>query len=185
MSRGHPFTDVTFEDVIQFDKRTLNAVMDHGATPQREHLADWEFKGFNPPAFAKVLGFQKFVKGFFVDDAGNLAGYNLFVENPRSGPKAAWRPKKDGAPETRHGFYDVVPVGANPRYDDYPNAVLLDYGSGRNKRIDPEGRIRDFLVQVDPTNPDLYLGKAFLDLGFGRVFSNFFVLERLRPAPKS
>ena len=104
MSRGHPFSGVTFEDVIHFDKRTLNAVMDHGATPAREQLEGWEFKGFNPPTFAKVLGFQKFVKGFFVDDGGKLAGYNLFVHSARSGPKAAWRPKKDGAPEARHGF---------------------------------------------------------------------------------
>ena len=184
MSHGHPFAGVTFDDVIRFDNRTLDAVMDHGATPHRKHLVDWEFRGFNPPTFAKVLGIQKFVKGFFAD-GDKLAGYNLFVERPRSGPKAAWLPKKDGAPETRHGFYDVIPGGSKPRYDDYPNAVLLDYGSGRNKRLNPEGRIRDFLVQVDPDNPDLYLGKAFLDLGLGRVFSNFFVLERLRRAPKA
>lgn len=180
---AHPFTGVTFQDVIEFDKRTLNAVMDHGATPQQKHLKDWEFKGFNPPAFAKVLGFQKFVKGFFVDPEGKLAGYNLFVERPRSGPKADWLPKKNGTPASRHGFYDVVPVGSNPRYADYPHAMLLDYGSGRNEPIDPEGRIRDFLVQVDPDNPDLYLGKAYIDLFATRVFSNFFVLERLRPAP--
>ncbi|MCA9611715.1 MAG: hypothetical protein KC586_03045, partial [Myxococcales bacterium] len=82
-----------------------------------------------------------------------------------------------------HGFYDVVPVKTGSRYDDFPNAVLLDYGSGRNAAWNPESRIRDFLVQVDPSNPDLYLGKAFLDLGVTRVFSNFFVLERLRRAP--
>ena len=181
---SHPFSGVTFDDVIRFDKRTCNAVMDHGATPQQKHLKDWEFKGFNPPTFAKVLGIQKFVKGFFVDPAGKLAGYNLFVDAPRGGPKAEWRPKKDGAPSARHGFYDVVPVGPTPRYADSPTAVLLDYGSGRNKTIDPEGRIRDFLVQVDPKNPDLYLGKAYLDLFATRAFSNFFVLQRMRPAPK-
>ena len=53
---SHPFSGVTFDDVIRFDKRTCNAVMDHGATPQQKHLKDWEFKGFNPPTFAKVLG---------------------------------------------------------------------------------------------------------------------------------
>ena len=181
---AHPFSGVTFADVIRFDKRTMNSVMDHGATPQTKNLKDFEFRGFNPPAFTKVLGFQKFVKGFFVDPQGKLAGYNLFVDEARSGPEAPWLPKKDGAPETRHGFYDVVPVGSNPCYSDYPHAVLLDYGSGRNHKLDPEGRIRDFLVQVDPANPDLYLGKAYLDLIATRVFSNFFVIERLRPAPK-
>lgn len=178
---AHPFAGVRFEDVIRMPKGELDRVMEVGATPARDALAGWEFKGYNPPVFARVLGFQKFIKGFFVDGGGKLAGYNLFVERPRGGPKAPWVPKKGGGAETRHGFYDVeTPRG---RYADYPNAVLLNYGSGRNAALNPEARIRDFLVQVDPANPDLYLGKAFLDLGVGRVFSNFFVLERLHPAP--
>jgi hypothetical protein len=60
---------------------------------------------------------------------------------------------------------------------------LLNYGSGRNRALNPEARIRDFLVQVDPNNPDIFLGKAFLDLGLARAFSNFFLLERLGRAP--
>ncbi|MEM9863864.1 MAG: hypothetical protein AAF938_19850, partial [Myxococcota bacterium] len=81
----------------------------------------------------------------------------------------------------RHGFYDVV--SATGRYGEFPQAVLLNYGSGRNAATNPEARIRDYLVQVDPNNPDLFLGKAYLNLGLTDVFSNFFVLERLRPAP--
>ena len=37
------------------------------------------------------------------------------------------------------------------------------------------------MVQADPANPDLLLGKAYLALPFGRVFSNYFIIERLRP----
>ena len=180
MSRSHPFSSVTYKDVLRFDKRTMNAVMDHGEKPEQKRLVGYEFRGFNPPAFTKALGIQKFMKGFYVDGDGKWAGYNLFVKNPRGGPDAPWEPKARGA---RHGFYDVVPTHTHSRYDDYPNAVLLDYGSGRNAKLNPEARIRDFLVQVDPDNPDIYLGKAYLDLGLGRAFSNFFVLERLRPAP--
>ncbi len=180
---SHPFSGATFERVIAMPRAELEQVMLEGATPQRAHLAGFEFRGFNPPAFAKALGFQKFIKGFFVDAGDQLAGYNLFVRDARKGPSAPWVAKKDGGPSTRHGFYDVVPVKSGGRYSDFPNAVLLDYGSGRNKPLDPEGRIRDFLVQVDPDNPDLYLGKAFLDLGLTRVFANFFIIERLREAP--
>ena len=91
--------------------------------------------------------------------------------------------KEGGKKKGRHGFYDVVPVLPDSRYDEFPQAVLLDYGSGRNHPADPEGRIRDYLVQVDPENPTLFLGKAYIDLWYGSVYSNFFILERFRPAP--
>lgn len=177
----HPFAGVRFDQVLRMPRPELERAMRQGATPSPDLLEGWEFRGYNPPLFARALGFQKFIKGFF-QDAKGLAGYNLFVEAPRGGPTQPWIPKNGGGPTTRHGYYDVVQPGG--RYGDFPNAVLLDYGSGRNSALNPESRIRDFLVQIDPDNPDLYLGKAFLDLfGVGRVFSNFFVLERLQPAP--
>jgi hypothetical protein len=40
--------------------------------------------------------------------------------------------------------------------------------------------LRDYVVQPDPRNPDVLLGKAFLAIGPMRFYSNFFVLERLR-----
>jgi len=40
--------------------------------------------------------------------------------------------------------------------------------------------LRDYVVQPDPADPDLLLGKAYLALGPFRVPSNFFVIERLR-----
>jgi len=58
--------------------------------------------------------------------------------------------------------------------------VLLDYGRGGNKPWDPTRGLRDYVVQVDPSNPDLFLGKAYYALGPLRVHSNFFILERLR-----
>lgn len=179
---AHPFAGMTFSGVIGLAHAELDQVMSHGSTPTALHLAGSEFRGFNPPLFAKVLGFQKFMKGFWVDEDGKLAGYNLFVHSARAGADAPWEPKQAGT-AGRHGFYDVEPVESEGRYTDFPNAVLLNYGSGRNSVANPEARIRDFLVQVDPENSDLFLGKAYLDLALTRVFSNFFILERLRDAP--
>ncbi|MDH5493730.1 MAG: hypothetical protein OEY14_17385 [Myxococcales bacterium] len=181
---AHPYAGISFEELIALPRAELEVAMQRGFKPTAEQLAGWEFRGFNPPIFARLLGFQKFIKGFFLDDAGKLAGYNLFPERPRGGPKAPWIPKAGGVPSTRHGFYDVEPVPPRGRYADYPDAVLLNYGSGRNSRMNPEARIRDFLVCVEPGSDDLFLGKAFIDLGAGRVFSNFFILERLREAPR-
>jgi hypothetical protein len=173
----HPYAGLTFEELASSSDERLEDALRRGQAPSRDALAGFEFNGFNTPAFSRLLGFQKFVKGFFEDPEGKLVGYNLFVEDPRAGITAPWVPKDGGGPEKRHGFYDVVPVTPG-RYGDYPNAVLLDYGSGRNHKLNPESRIRDFLVQVDPENPRLLLGKAYIDLGATRVFSNFFVLSR-------
>ena len=171
----HPFEGISYRDVIHLARPELERIMREGTTPLEENMVDAEFRGYNPPRFARVLGFQKFIKGFFRDAQG-WAGYNLFVDNPRGGYDRPWKQKPGSK---RHGFYDVQPVRPG-RYGDFPNAVLLNYGAGRNSPLNPEGRIRDFVVQIDPGNPDLYLGKAFLDLGVTRAFANFFVIERLR-----
>ena len=39
--------------------------------------------------------------------------------------------------------------------------------------------------QVDPANPDLFLGKAYYALGPARVAASFFVLERDRRGPET
>jgi hypothetical protein len=60
--------------------------------------------------------------------------------------------------------------------------LLLNYGASlRNPRRGVERLLRDYLVQPYAQNPDLLLGKAYFAFGSRRVFSNFFVIERLRP----
>lgn len=168
-----------FQVLITMSDDELDDVLRAGTPPDLAGLVGWEFRGFNPPAFARVLGFQKFIKGFARDEAGKVYGYNLFVADARGGAAAPWVAKGDGGPDTRHGFYDLVPL--DPA--DGVHGVLLDYGSGRNAWYNPEAVIRDQLVQVSADNPDLLLGKAFLQIGPWRVFSNFFILERLHRAP--
>lgn len=171
----------SFAALIEMTDEERDAVLKSGVAPDLDGLVGWEFRGYNPPLFARLLGFQKFIKGFARDAEGKIYGYNLFVEDPRGGPDAPWVARGDGGPDARHGFYDIVPLDPATGI----NGVLLDYGSGRNAWYNPEGLIRDQLVQVTPGNPDLLLGKAFLQIGPVRVFSNFFVLERLRRAPEA
>jgi hypothetical protein len=94
---------------------------------------------------------------------------------------AAWQPLPSARAPKRFGFYTVAPVDPTAKDNRYLNAVLLDYGKGGNRALDPTRGLRDYLVQVDAANPDLYLGKAYYALGPLRVASNFFILERLRP----
>lgn len=159
----------------------LERVMLRGAPPPLDDLAGWEFRGTNTPAWARVAGIQKFVKGFVRRPDGSVRGYNVVVA--QDGLDAPWRCLPDDAAPKRHGFYAVVPVDAAARDNAYLHATLLDYGRGGNRRWDPTAGLRDYLVQVDPGDPDLLLGKAYYALGGLRVAASYFVLERWRPAP--
>jgi hypothetical protein len=105
-------------------------------------------------------------------------GYNCpVVQNVLDG---RWHTKPSDTAPKRFGFYEVAPVDPTARDNHYLHSVLLDYGKGGNKAYDPSRGLRDYLVQVDRDNPDLYLGKAYYALGPLRVHSNFFILERFR-----
>lgn len=149
-----------------------------GAMPDLDALAGWEFRGINRLPLngvpvAQLLGIKKFVKGFYRSEDGRVMGYNSPVA--RNVLDGRW----NIAPK-RFGFYEVAPVDPTRRDNAYLHAVLLDYGRGGNKVWDPTRGLRDYLVQVDAENPDLFLGKAYYAVGPARVRSNFFILERHR-----
>ena len=154
-----------------------------GATPDMDALVGWEFRGINrfplyPLPIPETLGIKKFVKGFYRGEDGRVMGYNCPVEqNILDG---RWRTKPSDTSPKRFGYYEVHPVDATSRDNAYLHAVLLNYGKGGNKPWDPTAGLRDYLVQVDPQNPDLFLGKAYYAIGPARLRTNFFILERHR-----
>ena len=79
--------------------------------------------------------------------------------------------KPTDADPKRFGFYRVVPVDATARDNRYLHALLLDYGLGNNPRTDPSAGLRDYLVQVDRADPDVFLGKAYYAVGPARLLS--------------
>jgi len=153
----------------------LERVLREGIQPDAEKLAGWEFRGFNTLTLTTLLGFPKFKKGFYRDGA-DLRGYNVKIKP--GGLADPWIDVVKNGKSVKHGFYDVYPVRAEERDNLYPNSLLLNYASRRNPAWDPSRVLRDYLVQPDPDNPDLYLGKAYLALGPRRIFVSFFVLER-------
>lgn len=146
-----------------------------GATPEPDDLAGWEFRGLNHPAWARLAGVKKFVKGFYWKGAA-LHGYNCPVRQNRIA--SPWHLVPSDERPKRFGYYLVEPVDPAARDNAYLHAVLLDYGRGGNKRLDPTRGLRDYLVKLDD---DLFLGKAYYALGPVRVAASFFLLERLRP----
>ena len=150
--------------------RALGELLSSGRAPDPAALAGWEWRGWNQPAALALLGIRKFIKGFFSGSAG-LEGYNRPVV--QDGFDAEWRAK--GEP---FGFYRVAAARAPD--DRHPNSLLLDYGASRRNAVwKPERLLRDYLVQPDPAEPDVLLGRATLALGPARPATNFFLLERL------
>lgn len=161
----------------------LEATFQRGVTPDLDDLVGWEFRGINRFPFPRLalpelLGIKKFVKGFVRADDGRVTGYNSpVVQNVLDG---RWRTRPSDEAGKRFGFYLVTPVDATSRDNAYLHALLLDYGRGGNRRLDPTRGLRDYLVQVSADNRDLYLGKAYYALGPARVPSSYFILERFR-----
>ena len=164
----------------------LELAIVRGATPEIDALIGWEFRGINatPPGalpIARLAGIQKFVKGVFAADDGRTLGYNCpVVQNALDG---RWQTRPSDTEPKRFGFYSVAPVDATSRDNLYLHALLLDYGKGGNPLWDMSRGLRDYLVQVDADDPDLFLGKAYAAVGPGRVPVGYFILERWRRAP--
>lgn len=157
----------------------LEALMRRGTRPDPEHLVGWEFRGRNVAWWAERSPILQFVKGFYRDAAGRVWGYNEPVR--QDGLDAPWSALPSEADPKRFGFYRVEPVDPASRDNEYLQALLLDYGRGRNPLWEPARVLRDYLVRIDPDSDDLLLGKAYLALGPARVATNFFLLERHRP----
>lgn len=165
--------------VLELERMSLDElerVFLDGTTPRLDDLAGWEFRGLNSPSYFKLLGIKKFIKGFY-RSGEQVYGYNRPVA--QNAIKAPWIPK-----DKRFGFYLVEPVQAAARDNHYLHALLLDYGRGDNPRTDPSRGLRDYLIQVDRNNRDLFLGKAYYALGPARLPTrSFFILERFRVTP--
>ncbi|MCP4445270.1 MAG: hypothetical protein GY811_08000 [Myxococcales bacterium] len=166
-----------FYELGRMSGNELETIFLRGALPKLERLAGWEFRGMNHPAWAKIAGIKKFMKGFYWDER-QLFGYNCPVV--QDGVEMPWRSKPVGCEPRRFGFYRVAKTDPTAKDNAYLHSVLLNYGEGGNKPFDPSSGLRDYLVQVDENNPDLYLGKAYYAVGPLRVRSNFFLLERER-----
>ncbi len=163
------------------DDDFLEEVMHSVQAPDSDKLAGWEFKGYNSMDLTTVLGFRKFKKGFYRSD-GNVCGYNVKVD--QNGLIDPWVDQVKKGESVKHGWYDVLDIDAESTDNLYPNSLLLNYDSERNPKVDPSRVLRDYLVQVDPENTDLYLGKAFVALGPKRVFVSYFILERENPSSR-
>lgn len=161
-----------FEKLKHKTYAELEAVMAGGRAPEASALVGWEYRGWSPAPWITLLGIRKFMKGFFQEQGpgGLVEGYNIPVR--QNGFEDEWEPK---APP--FGFYHVIPPA--PPDSIHPNSLLIHYGiSARNPAWKPERTIRDYISIVDPSEPDVMLGKAVVALGSARIEASYFVLEK-------
>jgi hypothetical protein len=169
-----------YHELAHLSNRELEAVFCAAMGPTPDALAGYEWRGYNISAFTRLLGIQKFIKGFLTLD-DRIEGYNVAVQ--QNGLNAPWIPKPRPEKPKRYAFFVVMHVDVSSKDSFYPQALFLNYGSSlRNPRFVPERLLRDYLVQPDSQNPDLMLGKAYLALGPWRLFANFFIIQRMAPA---
>lgn len=189
-AQGHTAIGARFHEIAAMSRSELETTFLRGAMPDLQALVGWEFRGLNLPAWAaRALGIRKFIKGFTQQGAAEaggegdaqVVGYNRPAVQSRVGEP--WEPALRRGASRRFGWYRVSPVDATTRDNLYLHSALLDYSRGGNRLWDPTRGLRDYLVQVDPGDPDLYLGKAYFALGPARVPATFFLLARWRRAP--
>ena len=175
---------LTYRDLCTSTKAQLETYMAGAKGPSLESISGWAFRGWNVLApherlVMVILQNTRFFKCFFPakDGSGQLVGYNLKVKN--GGLDDPWTCRPSDEQPASQGHYKVYPTRNRPGKNRYPNAVFLDYAQPENNLF-TGSTIDDYLVQPDPENPDLLMGKAYTHLGI-LTPATFFILERARP----
>jgi hypothetical protein len=179
-------TPWTFETLAAADRDKLEEVLRAGTAPQFDQLEGHTYRGWNHEPISRLSG-EKFKKVFYRRD-GQAFGHNLRVHQDRKGYGGEWRLElKDGRP-IQIGYYRVGLTKEEPPkgpYTRYPHTGLLNYSVGRNTGLHVALRvIRDFVVLPNPGDPELILGKAYLQFGLPSlsVFYSYFVLGHREPS---
>lgn len=155
--------------------RELARAFAAGRVVDPEALAGWHFHGtsLGLPAWIERLTWKTFLKAFERAPDGRVLGWNVrVVQRWHDRAAAPFTPRRSrGAPVT-FGHFEVVSERGG---------VMLDYGRGRHRRLDPVAALRDPLVALDD-RCDRLLGRSLVALpGFRVPTRSWFVLERGAP----
>ncbi len=160
-------------------KRELEALFTAGSPPDISALTGFEFRGYNQPRAAALLGIRKFIKAFYLDGSDRPFGCNTPVA--QNGLEDEWLARPSAKRPKRYAFFQVEPADPSAPDDLRRNAALLDYSRGGNKPYDITRILRDYLVRAESGSDELLLGKALFLLGPTRLAETFFLIERYRP----
>jgi hypothetical protein len=166
-------------DLACRSKRELDAVFAAGSPPDVSALTGFEFRGYNQPRVAALLGIRKFIKAFYLDGTRRPFGCNTPVR--QNGLEGEWLARPSAAAPKRYAFFQVEPASPDAPDDLRRSAALLDYSQGGNRAYDIARILRDYLVRVEPGSDELLLGKAFFVVAGTTLAHSYFLIERYRP----
>lgn len=172
----------TFDSIALADPATIIELFRRGTAPSLRDLEGWQYNGRNLSLVSRFLRIRRFIKGFAINrDGGDpkvIDGYNLWARQ-NNGLEVPWEPSSPNP----HGFYKVYRVKPDEPDKKHPQALMLNYGLGKNPWHHPSRFLRDYLVQVYPDDPGLLIGNAYFALGPFRIFGGYFVMQRREKRP--
>ena len=174
-----PSVSSRFLELAQQPKRELDAVFAAGSPPDVTALTGHEFRGYNQPRAAALLGIRKFIKAFYLDTARQPFGCNTPVT--QNGLEHEWLARPSAEHPKRYAFFKVEPPNPDAPDDLRCSAALLDYSRGGNRAYDIARILRDYLVRVEPSSDELLLGKALFVVAGTTLAHSYFLIERYRP----
>jgi hypothetical protein len=168
-----------YTELAALPKRDLACVFRQGTAPDITALTGFEYRGFNQPRAAALLGIRKFIKAFYLDSSQQPFGCNTPVT--QNGLDAEWLARPSPENPKRYAFFKMDPADPDSTRPLARKAVSLDYSQGRNPPHEAARILRDYLVRVEPGSDDLLLGRAFFVLAGRPVADSYFLIERYRP----
>src|SRR5271168_3946353 len=94
-------------DLSGRSKTELADVFAAGEPPDVSALTGFEFRGYNQPRVAALLGIRKFIKAFYHDGSGRPFGCNTPVV--QNGLEAEWLARPSIERPKRYAFFQVEP----------------------------------------------------------------------------
>jgi hypothetical protein len=162
---------VTRDQLLDASGATLARALADGRRLDPARLAGWTYHGtsLGLPAWLERLTWKTFAKAFVREADGRIRGWNVRC---RQATPPTWQPRTRGGAPVTFGHFLVVDGG---------DGVLLDYGRGGNRALDPVGAVRDPLVALDDDG-DRLLGRSLVSVA-GRHLPtpSYFLLERGSP----
>ena len=166
-------------DLARASRRELMSLMKSGHPIDPAALDDTEYRGVSLglPALLERLTWKTFKKVFHRDPAtGGLRGWNVRIDQRR--PHDYQAMTRRGRPVT-FGHFEVVSAAGYGMPDGCARGLMLDYGRGRHRRLEPTAALRDPIVALSAGSVELLLGRSYVDLGVRTIGTpSFFTLER-------